>query len=180
MPRSHIPGGGPICGALKKNGEPCKQREVPGTGRCYLHGGATPVAKIKAEQALAAMRFPAIEALQQIVQTLTDQIEQLNSDVCTACGFPKGDIDDKEAITRACTSAAKTCAMILDRTGLGPRATLEVKQSDGDLDLNLLTESERSRMMEVLTTFESIKEEVRTRLNGLAGLPAPPTAHTVQ
>lgn len=162
--RSHIPGGGPICTAQKKNGQPCKMHEVPGTGKCYLHGGASPAAKLKSEMALALLRFPAIEVLQNVLETLNKIIEQFMDDTCMACGYPKGDAEEKEALIKACRSAAQTCSAILDRTGLGPRATLEVKQSDGDLPLNSLTTDERERMMFLLAQMKELKGEIRQRL----------------
>src|SRR4051812_8155917 len=104
------------CGSIRHNGLPCKRQVPPGFTRCSLHGAANVSAKIKSEQMLAQARLPACEALFNI-------IDRHEADTCPSCGFPaKGDVDTVKMIIRA-------CQVILDRTGMGPRASLElVKQ----------------------------------------------------
>ena len=56
------------CGAMsRRTGEPCKRVPSFGFTRCFLHGGASPGAKLAAERALAIARLPAIETLHQII-----------------------------------------------------------------------------------------------------------------
>lgn len=140
------------CGAPRAStGDPCQRDVAPGFTRCNLHGGANPSAKIKAEQALAQARLPACEAL-------FDIIEKWDRARCPTCGFPSGDTDVQKVIIRA-------AQVILDRTGLGPRATLELaKQSDGDLDLDLLTDAEMAELDALLGQVRTLKTQIKMRL----------------
>ena len=45
-----VENGRPICGARKKNGQPCGASPIRGATRCSNHGGSTPVAKRAAKQ----------------------------------------------------------------------------------------------------------------------------------
>lgn len=139
-------------GGTRKNGLPCGRPVPVGLTRCNLHGGANPAAKIKAEQMLAQARLPACEALFTI-------IDQWSEDTCSTCGFPKqGDVDTTKMIIRA-------SQVILDRTGVGPRSTIEtVPQKDGDLDFDLLTEDEMARLDFLLTELKEFKTQVRARI----------------
>jgi hypothetical protein len=148
------------CGAPKTNGMPCKRQVAPGFTRCNLHGGANPAAKIKAEQMLAQARLPACEALYDI-------IEGWQRDRCAVCGYPSNDTDMLKTIIRA-------AQVILDRSGLGPRATLEVaKQTDGDLNLDLLTDEELAEMDGLLAQMKHLKDRIHARLHAAQGLPLP-------
>jgi len=150
----------------KANGDLCNATVVQGTFRCYLHGGASPTAKFKAETAMALLRMPAIEALHRI-------LAQWEGNTCATCGFPSGDTDERRLIVR-------TCQTVLDRCGMGPHATFEVKQSDGDFDPKLLTGDERSRMIGLLAQLREIKADVRARLNQQAFGAAPTEQTTIQ
>lgn len=121
--------------------------------RCNLHGGANPSAKIKAEQMLAQARIPACEALFEI-------IESWSRDTCQTCHHPSGDTDRVRSIIRA-------CQVILDRTGMGPHSVIELtKQTDGDIDLRLLTPEENEKLVRHLHGIKAIKETIRTRQAG--------------
>lgn len=123
--------------------------------RCNLHGGANPAAKIKSEQMLAQARLPACEALFLI-------IDRWHEATCATCGFPAGDIDTSKMIIRA-------AQVILDRTGIGPRSTVEtVAQKDGDLDLDLMTDDEMARLDFLLNEVKALKTGVRARLAQIA------------
>lgn len=159
---------GVTCGAMRKNGLICKRTPAPGATKCYIHGGAAPQAKAKAEQMLALLRMPAIEVMHNVLESLSKVIDQFQEDTCQACGFPKGDAEEKDSLIRACRSAAISAAQILDRCGLGPRSTVELKSSEGDLDLKLLTDDERKRMMGLVGQLRSLKREIRDRQNGIA------------
>lgn len=135
---------------IRANGRTCERDVKPGFTRCYLHGGGTVTAKIKAEQMLARVRLPAIESLNNI-------IEQFESLVCQTCGYPMGSTDEKRMIVSACKT-------VLDRTGMGPNATLTiVPQHDGDLNLELLTQLEREALVGHLVQVKALKETVRAR-----------------
>jgi hypothetical protein len=152
----------------KSNGDPCNRGCAPGMTRCNLHGGNNPAAKIKAEQMLAQARLPACEAL-------FDIIDMWERTTCAACGFPSGDVGMLKTIIRA-------AQVILDRSGMGPRATVEmVHQTDGDLDLEMLTEPEMEELDGLLTQVKELKARIHFRLGTLAGtLPAAPMPDTVQ
>jgi len=99
---------------------------------------------------MAACRLPAIENLFSI-------IDQFSRNPCAICGFPKGDTDEKRMIIRACQT-------VLDRSGMGPHATLDlVPQTDGDLPLALLTESERGVLLGALAQIKDVKDTIRLR-----------------
>lgn len=151
---------------LTEAGDPCGMHVIKGTFRCFMHGGNTPAAKHKAETAMALLRFPAIEMLYKVIRALESTIDQFLEDSCVTCGYPKGDAEEKDTLIRACRTAAQACASVLDRTGLGVKSTLEVKQSDGDLDPRQLTEDEKTRMIALLAQVRALKEEIRTRMHG--------------
>lgn len=147
---------------------PCHRPVTPGFTRCSLHGAHNVTAKLKAEQMLAQARLPACEAL-------FDIIDSWQRDVCPTCEFPKSDVDTSKMIIRA-------AQVILDRSGVGPRAVLEVvKQTDGDLDLDLLTNDEMARLDYLLGEVKTLKENIRLRLATLPGMNMlPATSDTVQ
>lgn len=78
----------PICGATKKNGEPCRRPAGWGTdhvgdGTCKLHGGSTPDAILKAAKAKATVMGIAIdvephEALLQCVRLTAGEVVYCN------------------------------------------------------------------------------------------------------
>lgn len=145
---------------IKANGSPCGRDCKAGFTRCNLHGGANPAAKIKAEQMMAQCRLPAIEALFTI-------IDQFSENTCPSCGFPKGDADEKRMIIRASQT-------VLDRAGMGPHSVLEIaRQTDGDIDINLLTSDERGELLAHLAQIKEIKANVRARQTAVV---ADPTA----
>src|SRR5262245_50162926 len=116
---------------ITNKGTPCGRDVRPGFTRCNLHGGASPAAKIKAEQMMAQCRLPAIENLFSI-------LEQFSNNTCPTCGYPVGDADEKRMIIRACQT-------VLDRAGMGPHATLEIaRQLDGDINLDAMLPDEKA------------------------------------
>lgn len=122
------------------------------------HGGASPAARIKAEQMLAIARLPACEALYTI-------IDRWSADVCGTCGFPSGDNDETRTIIRA-------CQVILDRSGIGPRATLELApQADGDVPYDLMTVDEQQHFAYLVAEFQALKATIRARLASVMGHP---------
>lgn len=141
-------------GLSRTTGLPCKRQASVGMDYCQLHGGANPASKIKAEQMLAQARLPACEALYTI-------IEQHQSKPCGTCGFPSGDPQELKIILRA-------CQVILDRSGMGPRSTVEmVPQSDGDENLDHWTVEEIANLDYLLEAMDDLKARVRLRLGAL-------------
>lgn len=152
---------------IKANGDPCPNNVVPGTFRCHLHGGKAPTAKTKSETALALIRHPSIEILWTALLTLNEMLLQAQLPTCAACGYPVKDNDEKDTIVKTAFSTAKTVQMILDRTGLGPTSKLEVKQSDGDIDLQSMTLEERGEMIALLAQLKALKQRIRDRVMAL-------------
>ena len=138
---------------LTVHGVPCQHNLTLGFVRCAVHGGGNPASIIKAEQAMAQARLPAIEALFTI-------LEQFSTSTCGACGFPRGDADEKRMIIQA-------CRVVLDRAGMGPRAIIELTtQSDGDINIELLSDDERARLLGYLAQIRAIKDVIRLRQVG--------------
>lgn len=52
----------------KQSGERCKRRAIPGGTVCHFHGGAAPQVKAKADERLAALEFPAIVRLGELIE----------------------------------------------------------------------------------------------------------------
>lgn len=138
-------------GTVKATGLPCQRDVANGFTRCYVHGAATLSSKHAAEKALAFARMPAIEALHQM-------IEDWHGTACPTCGRPAQQVEILNPVIRA-------CQIILDRTGFGPRATLEVaKPETAEFDVALLTDSERARLAAAISVVRSLKVEIRQRL----------------
>lgn len=150
-----------ICGRPRaSDGQPCERQVSIGFNSCWFHGGKTPAAKHQAEKALAYARMPAIEALCTI-------IHEWQTNQCPVCKGPDTRGESLHPVIRA-------AQIILDRTGFGPKATLEVAKPEGsDLDVALLNEDERYRMSRLLKELRTLKGEIRARLaassDGLGG-----------
>lgn len=166
--------GGP---GLRANGEACGNTKIPGTFKCHMHGGSTPAARMKAENALALLRLPSIEALHEVLELQLNIIRRYEENTCPTCNYPKGDTDEIHAISKVCSVIVRQAQAIMDRTGLPARAEIAIKQSDGDLDLKLLTTEERSDMIAVLARLKELKEQIRQRIHGTV---TAPTTNTVQ
>lgn len=115
---------------------------------------------------MALLRMPAIEALYRVIEECSAMIDRFLEPTCPTCGNPTADTDSQNAAIRALAVMSKTAQTVLDRCDVGPKATLEVKQSDGDFDLKMLTDDEKQRMMSALAEFKAVKEEARQRLFG--------------
>lgn len=132
-----------------------------------MHGGHSPSALIKAKQSLALLRMPAIEGLFRVMEHTLVILEQHAARTCPACTYPSGDVDEIDAVVKNMLVITKTAQTILDRCDMGPKATLEVKQGDGDMDINLLTDYERDELFSKLAAVRECKERFRRRLSGL-------------
>lgn len=143
------------CGSLQtQSGLPCRRSPAPGYTVCYKHGARVPSTIAKAERSLALLRMPAIEALMDI-------IDQWMENTCELCGYPRrGETEDKRVIVQ-------TAKLILDRTGLGPRATLDVnarRTDDGEALVEHMTDAEREQLRGLIDQVNILKAAVRGRL----------------
>ncbi|WP_430645430.1 hypothetical protein [Agromyces sp. GXS1127] len=88
------------CTRIKQDGEQCKAYAIKGATVCRAHGGSTPQVRKKARERLMEMVDPAVVQLNRIIE--------------------KADTSDADRL--------KAIAMVLDRTGYGAKATLEVEE----------------------------------------------------
>jgi len=155
------------CSHIKDDGDQCGRTCKPGFTVCAYHGANNPPAIAIARRALAFARMPAIESLYVIC-------EQFLKTTCAACGYPSGDTDAQRAVIRA-------AQVVLDRTEMGPRSVLEIKQSNGDFDIRHLNTDERARLARILAEMRQLKQDVQARLRVEAGgpgqAPAAPEPH---
>lgn len=141
------------CGSLQtSSGMPCRRWCKIGYTVCRKHGERAPATRAKAERALVAARMPAIAVL-------NDQLEQWGERPCSACGYPSHDVENR----RVYNQVAK---MVLDRTGFGPSATLNLTagvNDDTDKLLEAMTAAERGEVAMLVGRIEAIKNAVRGR-----------------
>lgn len=138
-------------GGKKWDGSPCRSGVVLGSTRCAMHGGKNPASRIRAELLASSMRIPALEAL-------FGMLDQLESDTCPACMFPRKDADEKKLLLAVIRT-------VLDRTGMGPSSKLELtNQTDGALDLRFLSEAERTELVGIIARVGELKALVRKRM----------------
>jgi hypothetical protein len=147
------------CGSLEtSDGYPCLRHPAIGFNVCTAHGGrSSTVAKQEAERLLAGARIPA-------VRYLLEQMEQARQDPCPTCGYPRLSVKERK---RCDTLATK----ILDRTGMGPKATLQLERpadDTQDLDLDALTADELTEFDELMAGLESLKSRVVARKASIA------------
>lgn len=140
-------------GHTNSNGTPCKRDVRPGFTACNLHGGENKAAKIKAEQMLAQSRIPACEALYTI-------LDKWQSNTCATCGHPHGGTEEDRTII----AAAK---VILDRTGMGPHSTVDIRngQTETDLDLGRMTTEEIGELSALVAQLNDLKTRVARRID---------------
>lgn len=154
--QANIPKGGKRCAHVygderpEKRGEQCKRNVKFGWNYCNLHGGANPASKAAAERAFAMARMPAIESLISI-------IEQFNDETCPTCNYPSGDEKTQRVVVRA-------AQVVLDRTGFGPHATLDVKTPATVVDLKHWLPAERDELRFHLKAIKELKARVAARV----------------
>lgn len=61
------PKGRITCTATNRQGKRCGKPPIPGGGVCRLHGGSAPQVQAKAEERLAALYFPAVVRLGELI-----------------------------------------------------------------------------------------------------------------
>jgi hypothetical protein len=136
------------------DGRPCEREVAPGFTACPTHSAMknerTPSLKFKSQQALAGAVMPAIEGLHTV-------LNQYMADACPSCGYPKKDAEETRLFI-------VTCKTILDRTGFGRTLKMELtSQSDGDIDVALLNDSEREQLIAHLAEVKRLKAMIRAR-----------------
>lgn len=91
------------CTAMTSAGLPCRKLPMPGLTVCEFHAGKTPISVRVAKQRLASMVPRALEALEQAME-----------------------FGDWPVVVRA-------AQIILDRAGLGAKATISIEEREKDL-----------------------------------------------
>ena len=104
-----------ICGAKKRNGQPCRLPAMKHTTRCRIHGGASPLARHKVQEILASAAMPAVTFLLRV-------LEDWERTTCRYCGFPRGDPGP----------VIKAAQVVLDRSGFHPTLTIQASRIPED------------------------------------------------
>lgn len=165
------------CEHIRYNGKQCKKASISGARVCEQHGGQLPATKIQAEHTLALLRLPAIEYLFTIMDTSELLIDKMME------GLANRGYHDTEMIRRVvevCHTLTNTVTKVLDRTGLGPTAKLEVSASSDRMELSLWTVEEKGELAAIVAQHRDLKERVKSRLHQAAfKLPAPPEPQVI-
>ena len=103
------------CTAKNASGNPCKRYAVRGAFVCVFHGGGAPQVKAKAERLLMRGRDIAIDRLLDAIDDGHDHPP------CEHCGC----LGQRDPLV------LKMAVAVLDRTGLGPTAKLELEPGGG-------------------------------------------------
>lgn len=144
------------CGSRQTStGLPCRRHPAPGYTVCWKHGSRAPQTMAKAERVLAVARMPAVE-------WVLDELDRANADTCHECGYPHHSLKERKRIDALAFK-------LLDRTGLGPRQTIDVnsrKVDDNDLMLDRLNEDEKNCLAGLIRQLNDLKARVHMRLNG--------------
>jgi len=128
---------GTKCSRIKRNGERCGQYACVGTTLCAAHGGTSPAIKQAAFNALQALAPLAIDRARELLTPPTKE----NSAPCPLC---KRDMPLDPVIT------SKLLIAILDRTGFGPKSTLEINNTVDDGWVEYCTEDEAEDLMRIM------------------------------
>ena len=91
----------------KQSGERCRRAPIPGGSVCVMHGGGIPAVREAARERLLMLVEPAMEVLYRATR---------QAPPCEVCGRSDADRDP---------TAVRAAGMILDRTGFGPKVTIE-------------------------------------------------------
>lgn len=141
------------CGSLQTaNGLPCRRPPKIGYPVCRKHGERAPQTVAKAERALAAARMPAIE-------WIMDALDQAAEETCDTCGYPRHGLKERKRLDAL-------AFRLLDRTGFGPRSTIDVRagQAESDLDLAQLSVEELAELEKLVEAMEEFQTRVRARI----------------
>lgn len=140
------------CASLQTHdGLPCRRSPRFGYPVCRKHGERAPQTIKKAERALATARMPAIE-------WIMDALDHANEETCDTCGFPRHGLKERKRIDQLAFK-------LLDRTGLGPRATLDINPAGNEVvDVSAFNEEEMVVLDRLLQDMEELKTRVRARV----------------
>jgi hypothetical protein len=133
------------CTATNRQGERCRRQPIAGGAICTMHGGRAP-------QILAAAKLRLLEAVEPAIARLLRFIESPPG-LCHVCGRS----DDTSAIV----SAIKA---VLDRSGLGPSASLTVTAAPTDETAQTTEELLRRAEMLVGALREQLADEAAPQL----------------
>ena len=100
------------CTATNRKGERGGNSPIKFGFVCVMHGGDAPATRAAALRRMLTLLDPALAHLTRVLEARP---------FCAHCG--RSDADRDPVVLRA-------CQMVLDRCGLGPSATLEVKTDD--------------------------------------------------
>lgn len=140
------------CGSLQtRSGLPCARYPKPGYTVCRKHGERAPATVAKAERLLAIARQPAIE-------WIVDAIDQANETTCGSCGFPRHGLKERKRID-------SLTFKLLDRTGFGPRQTIDLnaKTQDSGVDVSNFNETELAQLDVILRAMDDLQLSVQMR-----------------
>lgn len=143
------------CGSLQtQTGLPCRRHPAPGYTVCWKHGSRAPQTMAKAERVLAVARMPAVE-------WIMDELDRAHAETCHECGYPHHTLKERKRID-------SLAFKLLDRTGLGPRQTIDVnarKVDDNELMLDRLNDEEKACLGGLIQQLNDLKARVHMRLN---------------
>lgn len=145
------------CGSLQtQTGMPCRRTPAPGFTVCWKHGSRAPQTMAKAERVLAVARLPAVE-------WILDELDRANAETCQECGYPHHNLKERKRIDALAFK-------LLDRTGLGPRQTIDVnsrKADDNDLVLEQMNDEEKTCLSSLVQQLNELRGRVRMRLSNV-------------
>lgn len=143
------------CGSLQTStGLPCRRHPAPGYTVCWKHGSRAPQTIAKAERVLAVARMPAVE-------WILDELDRAHADTCHECGYPRHNLKERKRVDALAFK-------LLDRTGLGPRQTIDInkgKNDETDFLLDQLNAEEKQTLAGLMIQLNELKARVKTRLN---------------
>lgn len=128
------------CVAHKHDGAPCSKSAVIGTTVCAMHGGSAPHVKAAAAQRLVELQPLAIERCREFLTPVSAEDKEKQ---CPLCG--RGMPHSPDLVARVAIS-------VLDRTGLGPQAKLEVNVKDDTAWIEYATEDEAEKLFAIMAS----------------------------
>ena len=127
-----------LCGAKTSSGSTCRRYPPAGAARCVLHGGASPLSRMAAEQKL--LRGVSL-ALDRLLDALS---EHEHEGPCALCGCNPSSRDP---------NTLRAALGLLDRSGFGPGLRLqhsneEDEQGISEIRVNIVDVSPQQRAID--------------------------------
>ena len=139
-PGQTVENGRTICGAKKRDGQPCGASPARGHIRCRRHGGATPQAKAKAKARVVEA------AARQILGTIDPDApyEHPVETLMTLIRHKHAEVVWLRAVVRDLTEGELTWGLTEHRTGIGPEGPvdIETRKPEQNIWWKLLREAE--------------------------------------